>query len=128
MDDILFPSQQDDEPLFIRPVNDKTVPSFDRTPLEDSEDFELPALEAKSVSTPVPGQHVKISFVKFVQLVANHSFVDVVDKNADEEVIVSGNLLTDLANSHDRSQERRMPLMFAAGLVIGIILTYLLVK
>ncbi|MFA6435690.1 MAG: hypothetical protein WCW30_00935, partial [Candidatus Gracilibacteria bacterium] len=74
------------------------------------------------------GNHVSIQFSKFVQLVANHGYWDVVEKNADEKVILSGDLLTDLANAEDRSKEKRLPLIFMAGLLIGIVLTYIILK
>jgi hypothetical protein len=124
MDDIFIPGEEGEEDaFFIRPVTedvDVTNLEFDKTPLKDE----------PMISPPMPtfGNKVTINFSKFVQLVANHSYIDIVDKNSDEEVIISGNLLTDLANSHDQMKERRMPLMFVAGLVIGIILTYIITR
>lgn len=139
MDDIkLPPEMEDDDTLFVRSVNPakNEPPSFKKTPVDDSdvlmEDLESEGVKgAEGRDSPygeAVGDLVKITFARFVQLVANHSFIDMVDKNADQPVIVSGNLLADLANAHDRSSERRLPLMFVGGLVIGIVLTYLLVK
>jgi hypothetical protein len=126
MDDITIPHENDDDRLFIRPVDDLEGVDFEKHPIVDDIDLELPSARA-SVGSDA-GQMVRIQFAKFVQLVANHSYIDIVDKNAEQDVIVSGNLLTDLANAHDRARERRMPLMFVAGLVIGIILTYIIVQ
>ena len=125
MDDIIFPQENDDDRLFIRSVGDKNNLDFRKHPIDDDA-VDLGLRSARPASKEDAGQMVKIHFAKFVQLVANHSFIDIVDRNAEEEVIVSGNLLTDLANAHDRSRERKMPLMFVAGLVLGIILTYII--
>ncbi|EKD92697.1 MAG: hypothetical protein ACD_28C00361G0001 [uncultured bacterium] len=148
MDDIKIPNEgdKDDDRLFIRsvrgePLNDSSeFLDFQKTPLreqsveeEDSDEEEMYEEDEMSVpgggsSGGVISDKVTISFTKFVQLVANHSYVEVMEKNADQEVIISGNLLTDLANSHDQMNEKRMPLMFLAGLVIGIVLTYIILN
>ncbi len=140
MDDIkLPPEMDDDDTLFVRSVDPAKggakgeAPSFKKTPVDDSdvlvEDFGNGSEGGAALSNgAVAGDMVKITFARFVQLVANHSFIDMVDKNAEQPVIVSGNLLADLANAHDRSGERRLPLMFVGGLVIGIAITYLIIK
>lgn len=125
MDDITLPTEDDDS-ILVRPMTDKGKEDevdFDKTSIDD--DLSAPSALGSLENTT---NKVTVSFAKFVQLVANHSFIDIVDKNADEEVTVSGNLLTDLANAHDKTKEKRMPLMFVAGLVIGIILTYIILK
>ena len=71
-------------------------------------------------------EKVKVSFDNFVKLVANHNYQDVIDKNAEEEVIVSSNLLADLANAHDQEEERRIPAIFIIGVLLGIVITYIL--
>lgn len=71
--------------------------------------------------------YVKITFDRFVTLVANHSFIEVVEKNKDQEVIISTNLLTDLANARGISPKTRGPILFAIGLLIGaVVVKYLL--
>ncbi len=71
--------------------------------------------------------YVKITFDRFVTLVANHSFLDVVEKNKDQEVIISTNLLTDLANARGLSPKTRGPIIFGAGLLIGgLVIKFLL--
>jgi hypothetical protein len=67
---------------------------------------------------------VKITFDRFVTLVANHSFSDVVENNRNEEVIISTNLLTDLANSRRFVPSTRVPLMILGGIVVGILVGY----
>jgi hypothetical protein len=58
--------------------------------------------------------------------VANHNYEDVINKNLDEDVIVSSNLLADLANAHEQEEERRIPAIFIVGVVLGIVVTYIL--
>lgn len=81
--------------------------------------------------TPKPPRitdKVRISFQKFVELVANHSFVGILEKNRDEEVVVSSSLLADLANAHEKQEERKLPLMFILGLAAGIVVAYVMFK
>ncbi len=75
---------------------------------------------------PEAAEKVKVSFDNFVKLVANHNFEDVIDKNKDEDVIVSSNLLADLANAHEQEEERRIPAIFIIGVLLGIVITYIL--
>ena len=107
-----------------RPINLKE----DKIIVEEMYEEDEMSVPGGGSSGGVISDKVTISFTKFVQLVANHSYVEVMEKNADQEVIISGNLLTDLANSHDQMNEKRMPLMFLAGLVIGIVLTYIILN
>ncbi|MBU1992211.1 MAG: hypothetical protein ABH856_05130 [Patescibacteria group bacterium] len=79
-------------------------------------------------ATVRPGEIVKIKFSNFVNLVASHNFQKVVDKHQDEDVVVSTNLLADLANAHEDKEEKKLPVIFAIGLIVGIILTYLLFR
>lgn len=75
---------------------------------------------------PEVAERVKVSFDNFVKLVANHNFEDVIDKNKDEDVIVSSNLLADLANAHEQEEGRRIPAIFTIGVLLGIVITYIL--
>lgn len=67
---------------------------------------------------------VKVTFGRFVNLVANHSFSDVVAENEDEEIIISANLLTDLANSRRFVPNTKEPLLLIGGVLLGIFLAY----
>ncbi|EKD48145.1 MAG: hypothetical protein ACD_65C00099G0002 [uncultured bacterium] len=116
MDDIKFPSENQDDNLSEDEVVDK----------EGESDLDNLEEEVKHGSSSEPASKVKITFGRFVSLVANHSFLDIVEKNSDEEVIISTNLLTDLANAHDGQTERKLPVVFVLGLIVGIGLTYLL--
>ena len=72
---------------------------------------------------------VRIKFDKFVTLVATHTYEDILRKNADEDVIVSTNLLTDLANAHEEETGgKKLPILFAAGIVLGILIAWLIFR
>ena len=77
-------------------------------------------------SEPMAVEKVKVSFDNFVNLVANHNYEEVIEKNKNEDVIVSSNLLADLANAHEQEEERRIPAIFIIGVVLGIVVTYIL--
>jgi len=97
---------------------------------EEPGNFEEPANQMPNlvVEKPEAGEAIKVKFANFVQLVATHNYEDVVEKNKDEDIIVSSNLLTDLANAHEQDEERRIPAIFIIGVVIGIVVTYILLK
>jgi hypothetical protein len=76
-----------------------------------------------------PSDRVKVKFDKFITLVATHTFEDVLKKNADEDVVISTNLLTDLANAHEEPKgDKKIVVIFAVGLAIGIVLTWLILR
>lgn len=100
---------------------------------EDSEfivkhiEEEEPDIEGKIVKKlPEAVEKVTVRFGNFVNLVANHDYDSILDKNQDEEVIISSNLLADLANAHEQGEERRIPAIFIIGVVLGIVITYIL--
>ena len=71
---------------------------------------------------------IKVKFDKFVTLVASRDFLSVMEKNKDEDIIMSSNLLTDLAGSMEEKSEKKTPVIFLVGLAIGVIVTYLLIN
>jgi hypothetical protein len=75
------------------------------------------------------GEHVKVKFEKFVQLVATHDFEEVMKKHGDDDIILNSNLLTDLASAHQDEEDgfgKKLPLILVIGVVIGIVVTYLI--
>lgn len=92
--------------------------------------FEAHAVGSHEIKAPEPAEKVKVKFAKFVQLVATHDFEEVMKNHANEDIILSTNLLTDLANAHEEPQTQinRMPIFVLAGAAIGIALTYILLK
>lgn len=71
---------------------------------------------------------IKVKFEKFVTLVASRDFLSVLEKNKNEDIILSSNLLTDLAGAVEEKQEKKSPVVFLVGLAIGVIVTYLLIN
>lgn len=103
--------------------------------IEDEEGTQEPEVQVTHMpettvihEEPKVAEKVKVKFSNFVQLVANHNFEHVIDKNSDEDVIVSSDLLADLANSHEQEEERRIPAIFIIGVVLGVIITYILLE
>lgn len=68
---------------------------------------------------------IKVRFGTFVNLIANRQLEDVFDSNAEQQIIMNSNLLTELASSKDRREDKKIPLVFVVGIVIGIVLTYI---
>jgi hypothetical protein len=75
-----------------------------------------------------PKELIKVKFGKFVQLVASRDFLEILEKNKDEELIMSSNLLTDLAGAVEEKSEKKTPVIFLIGLAIGVIITYFLIS
>ncbi len=71
---------------------------------------------------------VKVKFDKFVNLIATHAYEEIFDKYNDEDVIVSTDLLADLANAHEEKQMGKTPFLFLFGILLGIVATYFLMK
>lgn len=97
-------------------------------PEEDEGDveFERKEIESENGAEQKPSRQVGVSFGRFVLLVANHSFEEVVERNKDEEVIISTNLLTDLANARRAAPQQKGSLLALAGAVLGILVGYFL--
>lgn len=97
-------------------------PKMNVTPVEEESDDDL---QLPDIEDLVPKETIKVKFGKFVQLVANHDFAEVIDAHAEDEIIMSSNLLTDLAGANDKREERKIPLVFLVGIAIGVVLTYI---
>lgn len=105
--------------------------SFD----EDEDSFVINRIEDDAVveSKPVsaesePGEKVRISFTKFAHLVARSDLDQVIEANPNAEVIIGTDLLAELATPSEEEEEKKIPVIFSVGLVIGIVLTYILFK
>ena len=75
-----------------------------------------------------PHTKVKVKFDKFVNLVASHAYEEIFDKHVDDDIIISTDLLTDLANAHEEKSDRKMPMIFLVGIILGVGLTWLLLR
>lgn len=112
--------------LFMREIRISDKPKVDGP-------FEVHSIEATSASESskrVPTEQVKVRFDKFVQLVATHNFDEILEQNANEEIILSSNLLMDLANAHEDAprENKKMPTIFAIALILGFVLAYVVFK
>lgn len=86
-------------------------------------------LAANSVpDSTEPKDYIKVKFDKFVQLVASRDFLSVLEQNRDEEIVMSSNLLTELAGAVEEKSEKKTPVIFLVGLAIGVVITYLLIN
>lgn len=106
----------------------------EKAPKRES-DFEISKVEHEREESVVeevsePSERVKVRFDKFVQLVATHNFEEVMKKHSKEDLILSTNLLTDLANAHEEEprEGKKLPIIFIVGVVIGVVITYLLIR
>ncbi|MBI2463953.1 hypothetical protein HYV57_03270 [Candidatus Peregrinibacteria bacterium] len=77
---------------------------------------------------PEIGDKVKMHFTNFVQLVATHDFDTVLKTRGEEEIILSADLLADLASCHEDAGPNRLPWVFVVGIVLGVGITYILLK
>lgn len=71
---------------------------------------------------------VMVKFEKFVNLVASHAYEEIFEKYREEDVIISTDLLTDLANAHEEKSDKKVPMMFIIGIALGGILMWLLLR
>ncbi|MCD6109941.1 hypothetical protein J7J83_04250 [bacterium] len=113
--------------LSIKEEEDSFVVNHIDENIEENNFPQVTPHESRVVMDDIPAaEKVKVSFDNFVKLVVNHNYEDVIDKNKEEDVIVSSNLLADLANAHEQEEERRIPAIFIIGVLLGIVITYIL--
>ena len=106
--------------------------SSDEDPIFDKKEIETagngPQMAPNHPSGLAVSGYVRIAFDRFVTLVASHSFLDVVERNKNEDVVISTNLLTDLANAKRTIPSTKNLAMVLLGLLLGILLGYILFK
>ena len=106
-------------------LNDDTDYSTDNEMEEVEEEVEQVLAQVPQDVAPL--DFVNVKFSKFVQLVSSRDCSEVVNANMDENVVISSNLLAELAGTHDGGEEKKIPLVFLIGLAIGVVLTYFLI-
>lgn len=106
-------------------VSSSKRPLFEKAHVSGAE---FKAADPKAAETA--GDKVKVKFEKFVQLVATHDFEEVMKKHAEEDIVMSTNLLTDLANAHveEEGHGKKIPIFLIVGIIIGIVATYLIIR
>lgn len=90
---------------------------FEINELED----DLDADPAHTLKVSKEGQ-ILVKFPKFVQLIATHEFEDIIERHKNEDVVITSDLLVDLAGSApivDDSGDGRLSSLFI-GLVMGV--------
>lgn len=86
-----------------------------------------PVSEFEAAATK-PHDKVKVKFDKFINLIATHDYEELYDKHNDQDIIISTDLLADLANAHEEKGERKVPLIFIFGILLGVGLTWLFLR
>lgn len=111
----------DEAEFKINPIEEARSVSADR--LNGNVAHELEEAAMKSYDK------VKVKFDKFVNLIATHAYEEIFDKHADEDVIISTDLLADLANAHEEKPDsKKVPVIFLIGILLGIGVTWILLK
>lgn len=97
---------------------------FGAQPLEEKAEV------ASAIDEGSAKDFVKVKFRNFVQLIANHDFTSVIERHIEDDIIMKTDLLTDLANAHSEGEKKgnSWPIVFAVGIVLGIIAAYVLFK
>jgi hypothetical protein len=73
-------------------------------------------------------EKVKVRFDKFVNLVAGKNYEEIYERYAEEEVIINADLLTDLASSGEDKGDKKIPIFFIVGILLGVVVTLILLK
>lgn len=113
--------------------SDEDDAEFKINSIEEADKSVVGKVEAVSVNeyeeaATSPHDKVKVKFDKFVNLVATHAYEEIFEKHIDEDIVISTDLLTDLANAHEEKQDKKMPVVFLIGIVLGVILTWILLR
>lgn len=125
----------DDDTINLREKSPAEEPEF-KIGYLDNENEEVSENTAQGISADefeIAGKahdKVKVKFDKFVNLIASHAYEEIFHKHADEDIILSTDLLTDLANSHEEkpNDNRKVILMLFGGIVIGVAVAWLFLR
>lgn len=116
---------EDDQIIDLR--NDENEPEFKIGSVEKCEPERSMAGMDIDPASQASGK-VKVKFDKFVNLIATHAYEEIFNKHIDEDVIVSTDLLADLANAQEDKRDKKSSLLFVIGIVIGAVVVWLLLK
>lgn len=127
-----MPNSNDDGVINLRKEsNSFDEPEFriEKVPHNENAEISGAALSELESTAMKSYDKVKVKFDKFVNLVATHAYEDIFEKHAHEDVIISTDLLTDLANAHEEpTEKKKLPIVFLIGILLGIGITWLLIK
>jgi len=105
--------------------------SFSISHIENEEKVHVSEVKNQYSSELQASTKVKVTFERFVNLIASHDYESVFKKELDKEVIISADLLAELANAHtekEEIEEKKFPYLFIAGLILGVVVTWFLLK
>ena len=133
---ISFPMNQDNQIDLRSSVEGEAAldePEFQIEQIDDHKQDLVGAIEPVEPTgfdavTGSASHQVKVKFEKFVNLVATHAYEEIFQKYKSEDIVVSTDLLTDLANSHEEKEDRKVPMMFVFGILIGAVVVWILLK
>lgn len=84
--------------------------------------------ETKAVESE-PNDKVKVKFDKFVNLVAMRAYEEILEKHADKDVVISTDLLADLASAQEEpASGSKWPLIFVVGILLGVGVAWLIFR
>ena len=98
-------------------------PTMDVNPISEPEEETKPEFTIGEVDNA--RDLIKVKFGTFVNLISNRDLEDIFEANVDQNIVMSSNLLTEMASSRDKREERKIPLVFLVGIAIGVVLTYI---
>ena len=100
-------SRKDDDIIDLRSEGDDAEFRIDNIEEEESvagaQGTSVP--DASAFAASAPHDRVKIKFDKFVNLVVMHASEELLEKHSDEDVVISTDLLADLANTHEEKSD-----------------------
>ncbi|OGJ42903.1 hypothetical protein A3B60_03455 [Candidatus Peregrinibacteria bacterium RIFCSPLOWO2_01_FULL_39_12] len=121
--------RKDDDIIDLRNEGDEAEFRIDNIEEEDSVAEVKGGTPFSEAAASAPYDRVKVKFDKFVNLVVMHASEELLERHADEDVVISTDLLADLANTHEeKSDGKKVPLIFLIGILLGIGITWLLLK
>lgn len=130
--DLRGSSASSDEPEFkINRTTDSHQPTHGHLHMQGDAVHGVPSMPVSDHEsmTMKASDKVKVKFDKFVNLIATHAYQEIFDKHLDDDVIISTDLLTDLANAHEEKDEgKKIPTFFLIGIVLGVIVTWIILK
>ncbi|MBI4231970.1 hypothetical protein HY605_01955 [Candidatus Peregrinibacteria bacterium] len=107
--------------------DDADEPEFKIKPVDDEKIEAVKSIELEAVASTA-NDRVKVKFEKFVNLIATHAYEDIIAKHEDDDVIISTDLLADLANAHEEKPEKKMPLVFVFGIALGLFVAWIFLR
>lgn len=124
--------KDDDEPEFRINHREKReekevadLEPFEFHPLEDSDYSSGPSEKPEKFGT---GDKIKIKFGRFINLLANKDYDELFARYQNEDITISADLLTEIATPPEEKKSNKVPLFFFVGIVLGVALTWMILK